>query len=95
MLNKCKALESSWNQPRSQSMEKLSSTELVPGVKKVGGCWSRVISGREKILPWESPYHSQGVIGVQVHSAYGLEQLRSNLNWLQESGRRNYKSLQG
>ena len=82
MLNKFNALESSWNQPRSQSMEKLFSTKLVPGVKNVRGCWSRVITGREKILPWESPYHSQGVTGVQVHSAYGLKQLRINLNWL-------------
>ena len=95
MLNKCNALESSWNQPRSQSMEKLSSTKLVPGVKKVGGWWSRVISGREKILPWKSTYHSQGVIGVKIHIAYGLEQLRIHFNWLQESGRRNYKSFQG
>ena len=38
--NKCNPLESFWNHPPPipQSVEKLSSTESVPGVKKVGDC---------------------------------------------------------
>ena len=38
MHNKCNALETSWNHPLPQSMEKLFSTKLVPGAKKSGDC---------------------------------------------------------
>ena len=38
--NKCNMLKSSWNPP-PPSVEKLSSTKLVPGAEKVGDCWSR------------------------------------------------------
>ena len=36
MHDKWNVIESSWNLPLPQSKEKLSSTKLVPGAKKVG-----------------------------------------------------------
>ena len=36
--NKCNALISSWSHPQPQSMEKLSSTQPVPGANKAGDC---------------------------------------------------------
>ena len=42
MHNECNALESSPNHPPNpQCVEKLSSTKLVPGAKKVGNCCSK------------------------------------------------------
>ena len=48
--SKCNALESSQNHPPPQCVEKLPSTKLVPGAKKVGDCclnclWYRLVGG--------------------------------------------------
>ena len=55
--SKCNALESSWNHPISQSLEKLSFGKPFPGAKKVGDCCYRVMN--KKALPdkMESPHH--------------------------------------
>ena len=50
MHSKCNALESSQNHPPPQCVEKLPSTKLVPGAKKVGDCclnclWYRLVGG--------------------------------------------------
>ena len=49
--NKCNTLESSSNHPYPCSMGKLSSTEMIPGVKKVGDCCAGAILPLTKLKP--------------------------------------------
>ena len=43
--------------PLTQSVEKLSSTKLVPGVKKVGNCWVRELTRKKKHkFAWDPPH---------------------------------------
>lgn len=47
MYNKCNVFESSLNHPPPMSMEKLCSTNLIPGAKNIGDCCSTVFKGNK------------------------------------------------